>query len=73
MLATPGIPPDRVKILREAFEKTMKDPEFLAEVAKRKYELSPTRGEELEKIARDAMTQPKDIVERMKKVLEEEK
>lgn len=73
MLASPGIPADRVKILREAFEKTMKDPAFLAEVAKRKYELSPTKGEELERIAREAMAQPADIVQRMKKVLEEEK
>ncbi|HEX9445016.1 MAG TPA: tripartite tricarboxylate transporter substrate-binding protein [Candidatus Binatia bacterium] len=73
MLGSPGIPADRVKILREAFEKTMKDPGFLAEVAKRKYELSPTRGEELERIARESMAQPADIIQRMKKVLEEEK
>jgi len=73
MLASPGIPAERVKILREAFDKTMKDKEFLAEVAKRKYELSPTGGEELERVAREAMAQPKDVVERMKKVLEEEK
>jgi tripartite-type tricarboxylate transporter receptor subunit TctC len=71
MLASPGIPADRVKILREAFEKTMKDPEFLAEVAKRKYELSPTRGEELERIVKESMSQPQEIIQRMKKVLEE--
>ena len=69
MLGSPGIPADRVKILREAFDKTMKDPEFLAEVAKRKYELSPTRGEELERIVKDAMAQPQDIIQRMKTVL----
>ncbi len=71
MLGSPGIPADRVKILREAFEKTMKDPEFLAEVAKRKYELNPTRGEELERIVKESMSQPQEIIQRMKKVLEE--
>ena len=69
MLGSPGIPADRVKILREAFDKTVKDPEFLAEVAKRKYELSPTRGEELERIVKDAMAQPQEIIQRMKTVL----
>ena len=71
MLGTPGIPADRVKILREAFDKTMKDPEFLADIAKRKYELSPTRGEELERIVKDSMSQPQEIIQKMKKVLEE--
>lgn len=71
MLGTPGIPADRVKILREAFDKTMKDPEFLAEIKKRKFELSPTRGEELERIVKEAMSQPQEIIQRMKKVLAE--
>lgn len=71
MLGSPGIPPDRVKILREAFDKTMKDPEFLAEIKKRKYELEPTRGEDLERTVKESMSQPQEIIQRMKKVLEE--
>lgn len=71
MLGTPGIPPDRVKVLRDAFEKTMKDPEFLAEIKKRKYELDPTKGEELQGIVKEAMSQPPEIIQRMKKVLGE--
>ena len=34
ILATPGIPAERVQILREAFTQTMKDPDFLAEAKK---------------------------------------
>jgi tripartite-type tricarboxylate transporter receptor subunit TctC len=71
MLGSPGIPPDRVKMLREAFNKTMKDPEFLDEIKKRNYELDPTTGEELEAIVKDAMTQPPDVIARMKKLLGE--
>jgi tripartite-type tricarboxylate transporter receptor subunit TctC len=71
MLGTPGIPADRVKMLREAFNKTMEDKEFLAELDKRKFDLDPTSGEELDKIVREAMSQPPEIIARMKKVLGE--
>jgi tripartite-type tricarboxylate transporter receptor subunit TctC len=71
MLGSPGIPPDRVKMLREAFNATMKDSEFLAELDKRKFDLEPTSGEELEKIVKEAMSQPPDIVARLKKLLGE--
>src|SRR5215813_12716694 len=69
MLGTPGTPPERVKILRDAFNATMKDPEFLADLEKRQFDLDPVPGEELEKIAKDAMSQTPDTVARMKKLL----
>ncbi|HMF51668.1 MAG TPA: tripartite tricarboxylate transporter substrate-binding protein [Candidatus Saccharimonadales bacterium] len=69
MLAPPGVPPERLKILRGAFVKTMKDPEFLAEIEKRNYELDPTPGENLEAIVKDVMSQPPAIIERLKMVL----
>lgn len=69
MLGPPGMPPDRVKTLREAFNKTMKDPKFLAEIEKRKYALAPGTGEELEATVKEAMVQPPEIIERLKKVL----
>jgi tripartite-type tricarboxylate transporter receptor subunit TctC len=71
MLGSPGIPADRVKILRDAFNATMKDPEFLAELDKRKFDLDPTSGEELEKIVKEAMSQPPDVIARLKKLLGE--
>jgi tripartite-type tricarboxylate transporter receptor subunit TctC len=71
MLGTPGIPPDRVKILRDAFNATMKDPEFLADLDKRKFDLDPTTGEELEKIVKEAMSQTPETIARLKKLLGE--
>jgi tripartite-type tricarboxylate transporter receptor subunit TctC len=68
-VATPGIPADRAKILREAFMKTMNDPGFKAEAEKTKLELDPVSGEELEELAKEVIAQPPEIVERMKKVL----
>jgi tripartite-type tricarboxylate transporter receptor subunit TctC len=71
MLGTPGIPPDRVKILRDAFNATMKDPEFLAELDKRKFDLDPTSGEELDRIVKEAMSQTPETIARLKKLLGE--
>ncbi len=71
MLGTPGIPPERVKVLRDAFNQTMRDPAFLDEVKRRKYELDPSRGEELEGIVKEAMSQPPETIEKMKKLLGE--
>jgi tripartite-type tricarboxylate transporter receptor subunit TctC len=68
-VAPPGVPQERVRILREAFTKTMNDPAFLDEVKKKKLEADPTRGDELEAIAREAVAQPQEVIERMKKIL----
>jgi tripartite-type tricarboxylate transporter receptor subunit TctC len=63
------MPPDRVKILREAFSKTMNDPNLIAEINKRKWDLDPTSGDELEAISKEVMIQPPEVIERVKKVL----
>ena len=65
----PAIPPDQVKILREAFAKTMSDREFLAEAKTRNLEIKPTAAEKLEKLAKDIVVQPPEVIERMKKLL----
>ena len=64
------MPADRVKTLREAFMKTMNDPALLADAKKREWDVDPLGGEELEAIAKDIMVQPPEVIERMKKLLE---
>jgi len=70
-ITTPAIPAERLKILRDAFRKTMSDPAFLADVKLRKFEIDPDYGEDLEALAKEIMSQPREIVERMKKLLSE--
>jgi tripartite-type tricarboxylate transporter receptor subunit TctC len=65
----PGVPAERLKILREAFMKLVTDPAFLAEAKKRNLEVKPSSGEELEKLAAEVMTQPPEVIERMKKLM----
>lgn len=69
IVASPGVPSDRVKILREAFSRALSDPELLAEVKKRKLEVDPTSGEELEALAKEVLTPHRETIERMKKLL----
>ena len=69
MIASPGIAADRVKTLRDAFNKTAKDPEFIEETKKRKFDLEPVTGDELESLAKEVLSQPAEIVERMRKLL----
>jgi len=65
----PGVPADRVKILRDAFNKAISDPALLAEAEKRRLDLDPATGEELESLAKEVMTTTPDIIEKVKKLI----
>ena len=65
----PGVPADRVKIIRDAFNKTINDPALLAEAEKRRLDIDPATGEELDSLAKEVMTATPDIVERVKKMI----
>ncbi len=67
----PGLPADRLKILRDAFMKMMSDEAFLADANKRKLEVDPVKGEEVETIAKEVIVQPAEVVERVKKIISE--
>ena len=69
MVGPPAIAPEQLKVLRTAFASALRDPEMKVEAEKRKYELDPVAGEEMEKLAKEVMSQPPAIIERMKKVL----
>ena len=71
IVAPPGVPAERVRILREAFKNVMRDPVFLEDVKKKKLEADPTFGEELEAIAKDVVAQPRDVIEKITRVLEQ--
>ena len=66
---TPGIPPDRLKLLREAYLKTLKDPELVAETKKQRWDINPLTGEEMEQLSQEVITQSKEVIERLKWVL----
>jgi tripartite-type tricarboxylate transporter receptor subunit TctC len=69
ILAPPGIPPERVNVLRRAFDAAIKDPEFLAEIERSKQEFQPASGEELQKLIAAAASAPREIVARTEAIL----
>jgi tripartite-type tricarboxylate transporter receptor subunit TctC len=68
-MGPPGMRPEHVKILREAFQKTLKDPAFLEEVKSKKLDAEYTSGEEMETLAKEMMSQRLEIIERLRKLL----
>ncbi len=65
----PNTPPDRLNILREAFTKVINDPEALSEAEKRKLEIDPTSGEELQSLAKEVVGQSPEVVQKMRQML----
>ena len=71
-LVTPaGVPAERLRILREAWNRTVKDAELLAEAKKRGWPVEPVAGEELEALAKEVIAQPPEVIQRLKKLLGE--
>jgi tripartite-type tricarboxylate transporter receptor subunit TctC len=65
----PNTPPDKVKIIREAFAKTIEDEAAIADRKQKNLEFDPSTAEELETLAKDVISQPPEIVVRVKKLL----
>jgi tripartite-type tricarboxylate transporter receptor subunit TctC len=62
MYAAPGVPKERIDILRAAFDATMKDAKFLAEAKRLNHEIEPTSGVELDKVVAEMMATPKELL-----------
>ena len=65
----PGTPKERVAILRKAFQETLKDPAFLAELEKAKLGLEPVRGEELEAMVSRLFKLSPALIAKLKSIL----
>jgi tripartite-type tricarboxylate transporter receptor subunit TctC len=69
LFGPPGIPADRIKVLRAAFMKMMSDPDALAEAQKKGLEPAPVSGDELEGLVKE-LVQPPEVIQRMKTFLQ---
>ena len=69
IVAPPALSAELAKILQQAYLNTLKDPELLADVKKRRWEVAPLSGDELAEMAREVMDQPPAVIDRMKWVI----
>jgi tripartite-type tricarboxylate transporter receptor subunit TctC len=68
-IAPPGMAPAAVKVIRDAFAATLRDPEFLAEANKLKLEVHPVDGQKLEERVRHVYATPKNIVQQVSELI----
>jgi tripartite-type tricarboxylate transporter receptor subunit TctC len=61
----PGVPPERVKALRAAFNQMVKDKEFLADVEKEKRELDIVNGDDMQVLLERLTKTPKSVIDRL--------
>jgi tripartite-type tricarboxylate transporter receptor subunit TctC len=64
-VAPPDLPADRLKMLRDAFNATMKDADFTADAKKSSLELEPEDGEHLAALIAKIYATPKPIVDKV--------
>jgi tripartite-type tricarboxylate transporter receptor subunit TctC len=67
--APPGVPPDRLDALRQAFDATVADPEYLAEAKARGLHVELVTGAQLDEVLRRLYATPKEIVARVKEAV----
>ena len=68
--APPGVPPERMAILRKAFEATMRDPEYIADGKKQHLEAEFMRGTEIEALIKRVNASPPEVIARAVKAIE---
>lgn len=66
--APPGIPAERVKALQDAFEKTYKDPAFIADADKAKQEMNARNAVEVRQVIDKIFSTPATLVARLKQI-----
>jgi len=66
----PGVPQERVDVLRTAFSATMHDREFLADAAKAKFEIRPVSGEAIQNLVREIYATPNAVVRKTVELLQ---
>ena len=68
---TPGVPADRVKALRAAFDAMMTDKEFMSDADKLKVDVQPIKGEELQAFVASLMVFPERLIPKAREFLGE--
>lgn len=67
-IASRSVPADRIRMLREAFNDTMKDPDFVADATRLRLPITPRTGEEAIKIVEAIYAAPKNVVDQARKL-----
>lgn len=67
----PGASPEAVKILREAFTKTLRDKDFLSDAQKARLDVDPSDGEKVQALVAKLYKLPKATLERAQRIIQQ--
>ncbi len=70
IMMTPGVPAERVKAVRDAFDAMIKDPEFIDAAKQSRVELQAIRGVEMQKVVDNIFTTSAPLLARAKAIME---
>jgi tripartite-type tricarboxylate transporter receptor subunit TctC len=68
-IGPPGVPEDRVALLRKAFRQAVEDPELRADAERQRLAIDPTWGAEAEDVIQRLYQTPPQVVERTRKIV----
>ena len=71
-LVGPGVPRERVDLIREAFMKTLQDPDFLADAKKANLDVNPVSAEEVTQRIQGMFALPESLKARLRAILSAE-
>ena len=70
LVLPPGVPADRVKALRDAFDAAMKDPALIAEAKRFGIDIDPLSGVAIEQLMKEVDDVPQPVIDRLKKIID---
>jgi tripartite-type tricarboxylate transporter receptor subunit TctC len=71
VFAPPGVPPERVALLRKAFDEALRDPELIAEASQMNLGLGPVAGSEVAAIVATISAPPADVVAKLRQIFQQ--
>jgi len=70
IFTSPGVPAERIAALRKAFDTMVRDPAFLEEAKREKFDIEPTTGQAMQDVINEMMSAPEGQKERLRKIIE---
>ena len=70
VVAPPGVPADRIAILRKAVADTMSDPAFLRDAQRQRLPVQFTPGDQVQRTVRGLISTPSDVITLLKQSLD---
>jgi tripartite-type tricarboxylate transporter receptor subunit TctC len=73
IVAPPGVPAERVQVLRQAFDGVLKDPDYLADLRRQNLEADPANGAEIATLVNRLYASTPEVVARARLAMEDGK